>query len=281
MKQQRTAMALVAALLISGACTFVLAHTINHQAAPKSIPDLMYAAPSRTLQAGELLKPDSIELVAWPGNKPLSGAFVKIEGLVGRAVLFPLDKGQPILDRDVSAAGVGAGLAAKIPEGMRAIALRSDEVVGVAGFLTPGSHVDVLGTFHSAASPDPITAIVLENAEIIAVGQRAQPDPEGKPAPAVTVVTLLLTPEEAERAVLASSQGSVHFVLRNGADLDHHKSLPMMMSMLSGLAPAPAPAPVAQPAAPARVRPPAPPGPQIETVLGSASSGKPDGSPQQ
>jgi pilus assembly protein CpaB len=279
MKQQRTAIALVSALVISGACTFVLARTINHQAAPKSIPDLMYAAPSRALQAGELLKPDSIELVAWPGNKPLSGAFSKTEALVGRAVLFPLDKGQPVLDRDVSAVGVGAGLAAKIPEGMRAIALRSDEVVGVAGFLTPGCHVDVLGTFRSAASPDPITAIVLENAEVIAVGQRAQPDPEGKPAPTVTVVTLLLTPEEAERAVLASSQGSVHFVLRNGADLDHHKSLPMMMSMLSGLAPASAP--VAQAAAPTPIRPPAPQSPQIETVLGNASSGKSDGSAPQ
>jgi pilus assembly protein CpaB len=280
MKQQRTAMALVTALVISGACTFVLAHTINHQAAPKGIPDLMYAAPSRALQPGELLKADSLELVAWPGNKPLTGAFSKADGLIGRAVLFPLDKDQPILEREVSAVGVGPGLATKIPEGMRAIALRSDEVVGVAGFLTPGSHVDVLGTFRSAASADPITAVVLENAEVIAVGQRAQPDPEGKPAPAVTVVTLLLTPEEAERAVLASSQGSVHFVLRNGADLDHHKSLPMMMSMLSGLAPASAPA--AQSAAPTHVHTPAPKAPQIETVLGgNASSGKSDGSPQQ
>jgi pilus assembly protein CpaB len=281
MKQQRVATALVASLVISGACTFLLAHTINHQAAPKGIPDLMYAAPSRALQAGEIVKPDCIQLVAWPGNKPLRGAFSKADAVFGRAVLFPLEKGEPILDRDVSAVGVGAGLAGKIPDGMRAIALRSDEVVGVAGFLTPGSHVDVLGTFRSAASPDPITATVLENAEVLAVGQRAQPDPEGKPAPAVTVVTLLLTPEEAERAVLASSQGSVHFVLRNGADDDRHKSSPMMMSMLSGLQPvgkpvsesaAPAPAPAHIPAAK--------PQPQIETVLGGGATSKPEGGTQ-
>jgi pilus assembly protein CpaB len=155
---------------------------------------------------------------------------------------------------------------------MRAIALRSDEVVGVAGFLTPGSHVDVLGTFHNANSSDPVTSIVLENAEVLAVGQRVQPDPEGKPTPAVTVVTLLLTPEEAERAVLASSQGSVHFVLRNGADLNQYKGMPMMLSMLSGVA---APAkPIAE--APAPPHPPvriaAPRDAEIETVTGDGSA---------
>jgi pilus assembly protein CpaB len=270
MKQRRIANALIAALLISGACTFVLAHSINHRPAVQGIPDVMYAAPSRALQAGEILKADSVELVPWPGNKPVHGTFAKTEVLVGRAVLYPLEKGQPILERDVSAVGVGAGLAAKIPDGMRAIALRSDEVLGVAGFLTPGCHVDVLGTFHTAASADSITAVVLEDVEVIAVGQRAEPDPEGKPVPAVTVVTLLLTPEEAERAVLATSQGSVHFVLRNGADVERHKNMPMMMSVLSGIAPE-AKASVNSPTPPpAHIR--APKSPQIETVLGSGSA---------
>ena len=279
MKRQRITTALIASLLISGVCTFMIARSINHRSAPRSIPDLMYAAPSRALQAGEVLKPDSVELVAWPGTRPIHGTFTKAEELVGRAVLYPLEKDQIILERDVSAVGVGAGLAAKIPEGMRAIALRSDEVVGVAGFLTPGSHVDVLGTFHTASSPDPMTAIVLENAQVLAVGQRAQPDPEGKPAPAVTVVTLLLTLEDAERAVLASSQGSVHFVLRNGADVDQQKSSPMMMSMLSGIEP---PAkPVSEAPAPRPVRSFTQKMPEIETVLGNGSSAKPEGSGQQ
>ncbi len=267
MKQQRVATALVASLAISGVCTLLLARSMNHRSAPVAVPDLLYAAPSRAIQAGEVLKPDSIEMVSWPAGRPLRGAFSKADPVLGRAVLFPLEKNQPILERDISAAGVGAGLAAKIPEGMRAIALRSDEVVGVAGFLTPGSHVDVLGTFRTAASADPFTAVVLENAEVIAVGQRAQPDPEGKPAPSVTVVTLLLTPEEAERVVLASSEGSVHFVLRNGGDADQKKEAPVMMSMLSGAAAPSRPAPVETPAPAPVVRPAAPRGPQIETVL--------------
>ncbi len=280
MKQQRIVMALVGSLAISGACTYLLARTINHRSAAPSVPDLMYAAPSKDLQAGEILKPDSVEMIPWPGTKPLHGTFAKADSLIGRAVLYPLEKDQPFLERSVSAVGVGAGLAAKIPEGMRAIALRSDEVVGVAGFLTPGSRVDVLGTFRDASSPDPITAVVLENAQVLAVGQREQPDPEGKPIPAVTVVTLLLNPEEAERAVLAASQGSLHFVLRNGADRDRPNNKPVIMSMLSGSAP-PAPAKAAAPS-PAQVHAPAQPrGPEIETVLGGDAGTKAGGGTPQ
>jgi pilus assembly protein CpaB len=114
---------------------------------------------------------------------------------------------------------------------MRAIALRSDEVVGVAGFLIPGSRLDVLVTYHTDKSPEPMTSTVLQNAEVIAAGHQVTPDPEGKPASA-TVVTLLLTPDEAERAVLASTQGTIHFVLRNASD----KGRPTMLSQLSGAA---------------------------------------------
>jgi pilus assembly protein CpaB len=280
MKQQRIVTALVGSLVISGACTLLLAHAMNSHKAVRTIPDLMYAAPSRTLQAGEIIKSDSVEMIAWPGSRPLAGIFTNADAVVGRAALYPLEKDQPILDREVSAVGVGAGLAGKIPPGMRAIALRSDEVAGVAGFLTPGSRVDVLGTFRDANSAEQVTATVLEDAEVIAVGQRAQPDPEGKPAPTVTVVTLLLTPEEAERAVLASSQGSIHFVLRNGADLNRPKSAPMYMSMLSGGA-APSKPIVASAPEKAAARLPAPRGAEIETVLGSGSATKPEaGAPQ-
>jgi pilus assembly protein CpaB len=153
--------------------------------------------------------------------------------VLGREVLFPLDKGQPILDKYLSAPGSGMGLAGKIPDGMRAIALRSDEVVGVAGFLLPGSRLDVLVTYRTEGSPEPRTSTVLQNAEVLATGHQVQPDPEGKPA-TVTVVTLLLTPGEAERAVLASTQGSIHFVLRNGSDTQRTQTSPVVLSQLSG-----------------------------------------------
>ncbi|HEY0784402.1 MAG TPA: Flp pilus assembly protein CpaB [Acidobacteriaceae bacterium] len=273
MKQRRMVFALACALVISGGCTYLLSRRLAVPVRAQSVPDLMYAAAAHSLQAGELLKPDSVELVAWPGNRPVSGAFFKPAEIVGRAVLYPLGKGEPILERDLSASGAGVGLAAQIPSGMRATALRSDEVAGVAGFLTPGSHVDVLVTFKSSLSPDPSTATVLQNAAVLAVGQRAQPDPEGKPT-SVAVVTLLLTPEEAERAVLASSQGSVHFVLRNGADDGRPENTPMLLSMLAGASPVVKVerTPFAHPAAPKYEG--------IETVLGTQPTATPGGAAQ-
>src|SRR6202044_3534668 len=107
-------------------------------------------------------------------------------------VLYPLPKGEPILERQLAAAG--SGLTAKIPSGMRAISVRSDEVVGVAGFLLPGNHVDVLFTSHSDKSPEPRTATVLQDVVVVAAGQQIRPDPEGKPTSVNNVVTLLLTP---------------------------------------------------------------------------------------
>jgi pilus assembly protein CpaB len=174
-------------------------------------------APRKALAAGELLKPEALQLIEWPTVTPLSGGFTKIQDVAGRTVLYPLAKGEPILDRDLAAPGAGVGLSANIPAGMRAISVRDDEVVGVAGFLLPETHVDVLLTYHSDKSPEPRTETVLQDVVILAAGQQIHPDPEGKPT-SVSVVTLLLRPEDAERVVQATSLGAIHFVLRNGAD---------------------------------------------------------------
>ncbi len=107
----------------------------------------------------------------------------------------------------LAAPGSGIGLTVKIPEGMRATSVKSDEIVGVAGFLFPGSHVDVLVTFRSDRFPTPATQIVLQDVEVLTVGQKLEPDPQGKPEN-VSVVTLLLTPEDSQKLVLASTPGN-------------------------------------------------------------------------
>ena len=237
MNSKRILIALILALFVSGLCTWLVYKKSTATPTVQKHPDVMYAAPSRALHAGEVLKAEDIELVAWPGSDPIESAFSQAAEVIGREVLFPLGKGQPILDGDLSAAGSGTGLASKIPDGMRAVALRSDEVVGVAGFLVPGSHLDVLVTYHSDISPEPVTATVLQDAVVLAAGHQLEPDPEGKTSD-VTVVTLLLTPEQAKRAVLASTQGAIHFVLRNGADTSRSADTPTLLSQLSGQAPA-------------------------------------------
>ena len=264
MNGRRITTALMIALAVSALCTYMLSRKLGGHASTKA-PVRKYVAPSRPLQAGVALTAADVELINWPISSPIEGAFLKIDDVVGRSLLYPMDKGQPITDKYLSAAGSGLGLAGKIPNGMRAIALRSDEVVGVAGFLLPGSHLDVLVTYKSDKSPEPTTMTVLQNAEVLATGHQVQPDPEGKPAP-VTVVTLLLNPEDAERAVLAATQGTIHFVLRSGSDKVIARETPIMLSQLSGI----------QNTAPAQSHEPAPhvqrrlPAPEyvVETVLG-------------
>jgi pilus assembly protein CpaB len=232
MNLRKLAIAFAIALAVSGLCTVLLSRKISANEAEHKAPR-RYVVPARPLQANEVLKAESLTPIDWPRDLEVPGAFANPADLVGRTVLYPLDKNQPITEKMVSAPGAGTGLAGRIPDGMRAIALRTDEVIGVAGFLVPGSRLDVLVTYRSDKSPEPVTATALQNAEVIAVGHQMQPDPDGKPT-SVTVVTLLLTPEDAEKAVMASTQGAIHFIMRSGSDSRMSNNAPVQLSALTG-----------------------------------------------
>lgn len=244
MNPRRLLVALLAALLLSGGVTYILTRRINRRPAPAQTTQ-KYVAASRPLQAGEVLKPENLTLVEWPAKMPLEGAFTKIEEVSGRAVIYPVATRQPVLEGYLAVVGSGIGLTVKIPEGMRAASVRSDEIIGVAGFLFPGSHVDVLVTFRSDTIPTPATQIVLQDVEVLTVGQKIEPEPGGK-AENVGVVTLLLTPEDAQKIVLASTQGTIHFVLRNGADRGRVAAVPVRVAEISSGARSPDTAPAAR-----------------------------------
>lgn len=231
---RRLMLALVVALVISGLFTFWLSRRVAHASRTVVQPPNQYVAAARALDPGEVIRREDVNMINWPKDHPLDGSFVKVDDVVGRAVLYPLSSGQPILDRQLAAAGAGVGLTGRIPSGMRAIALRSDEVVGVAGFLMPGTHVDVIVTYTDQDHPQPVTATVLQDVEVLAAGHQVQPDPAGKPV-SVDVVTLLLSPEAAEKATLASEKGTIHFVLRNGGDHTQASALPVNLSQLASL----------------------------------------------
>jgi pilus assembly protein CpaB len=259
MTGRRLALAFLLALLISGGCTYLLSRSARRNGA--AVRTVEYVAAAVPLQAGEALRPESLKMIRWPASLPLPGAFANPKQLAGRAVLYPLQPGQPILARDLAIPGMG--LTMKIPDGMRAVALRSDEVVGVAGFLFPGSHVDVLVTCRTGQSAEPGTATVLEDAEVLAAGHQVEPDPDGKPN-TVNVVTLLMTPRDAERVVLASTQGTIHFVLRNSNDTSKVNGAPVELSSL--LPSSAAPQDVSHPhRVPARPY-------VVETILGNTQS---------
>ena len=239
MLNRRLTTAFIIALVISGIFTFWLSQRFSKKNAAPPPPKSQYVAAAANMEAGQAIKAENLRLVDWPASMPLTGAFTAPQPLIGRIVLYPLGAGEPILERQLANPGSSTGLTMKIPDGMRAISLRSDEIVGVAGFLLPGTHVDVLVTLRPA-NGDPVTSTVLQNAQILATGQKTEPDPEGKPTTA-TVVTLLVKPDDAQLVDLASTQGIVHFVLRNGVDHEEFKGAPALYSELSGMnAPPPA-----------------------------------------
>jgi pilus assembly protein CpaB len=204
------------ALVVSLGMTLLLYSRIKHQFAQSTRPIKIVVA-SKPLEPGKPLAIEDLTMADWPVNVPLSGAINKPETVLGRIVLYPIAAKEPIREQLLAAAGASVGLTAKIPDGMRAVAIQTNEVNNVSGFLFPGCRVDALVTFHPENGKDSLTATVLQNVEVLSTGEKLEPDPSGKPQN-VKQVTVLLTPEDAEKLVLASNQGTVQFVLRNGSD---------------------------------------------------------------
>ena len=255
MQTRRVLIALTSALVLSGAFTLWLGSRLSHHQSG-SAGKLKYVALTKNIDPGQVIGADDLKQISWPADAPLPGAFLRTDEVVGKSVLYPLQEGEPLTARQLA---TNAGLSARIPAGMRAISLKSNEVVGVAGYLLPGTHVDVLVTVRSVSSTDPVTSIVLQDAQVLTAGEKMQPDPDGH-ASKVDVVTLLVTPEDAEKIVLASTQGTVHFVLRNGGDHAVAANGPVGLSVLgaqvaSAVAPPAAHLPMHTPSQPMHAKP--------------------------
>lgn len=227
---RRLSLALFIALFLSAGATYLLYSHLRTQRVKTPVTIRVVAAVDQ-LPAGTPLAPENIRVVNWPASMPLTGAFSRPEQVIGRSLIYPVSANQPVVESDLAAPGSGLGLSVKIPEGMRAISIRSNDVVGVAGFLYPGSHVDVLLTYRPDSASTPLTQTILQDVEVLTAGQTLEPDPKGKPQ-TVNVVTLLLSPRDAQKLVLATQQGSVQFVLRNGADQNKPEPKPVLASQL-------------------------------------------------
>jgi pilus assembly protein CpaB len=229
---------------------------------------------AKSLPVGALITAADLKVADWPTKSIVAGAFPKVEDVIGRGLLTEVAENEPITDRKLASKEAGAGLPPTIPLGMRAISVKVNEVVGVAGFVVPGTRVDVVATV--AADSDTTTRTVVSNLKVIAAGTRydQQEAKDGKPIP-TTVVTLLVTPEDAERVTLASQDGKIILVLRNPLDTDPTNTSGIKLAALMG--------PSSQPpiernvrgrrtvvAAPPPPLPPPPPPPyMVETIRGA------------
>lgn len=241
------------ALVISVVVSYFLYNRIKRQYAQNTQPVKIVAA-VKPLDPGATITADAVALVDWPVSFPIEGAMTKTQDAIGRMVMFPVAAKEPIREALLAAPG-SVGLAGKIPSGMRAVAVETNDVANVSGFLYPGCHVDVLVSFkpQTGRNDEEVTATVLQNIEVLSTGERLQPDPSGKPEK-VRQVTMLLSPEDAEKLVLAANQGIVQFVMRNGDDQAQAQQPPAQLKDLITAAPA-ASAPVKVRKAPAPAQP--------------------------
>src|SRR6202034_530725 len=212
---------LLTAFVIACVCTYFVAKVVGGMATASRKPNTTTViAASSDLKLGTLIVKGDLTTMAIAGSIP-KGAILKPEDAVGRGVVADIYQGEPILDNRLAPVGSGGGLAATIPPGMRACAVKVDDVVGVSGFATPGMRVDVL---ISGNPPGPVSPVdgpkvktLLQNIEVLSAGTDIQKDGEGKPQQ-VQVVNLLVTPEQAELLSLASNQTHIQLVLRNPLD---------------------------------------------------------------
>src|ERR1019366_4000886 len=211
------------------------------------------ALATRDLEVGTILKDEDVKVEDWPGAVP-AGATARAQDLVGRGVTTAIYAREPMIDSRLAPKGAGGCLAAMIPQGMRAVAVRVNEVVGVAGFVVPGMHVDILISGNSPGGNGnlgTLTKTMLQNIEVLSAGQDFKKDAEGKPI-MVQVVNLLVTPEQAEQLSLASNQTTIQLILRNPLDHDVAKTPGTAMHNLFSNG---KPLPLTQSDAPPRPRP--------------------------
>ena len=196
------------------------------------------------LSPGASIGADAVKTVRVPESLFPKGGYSRPEDVVGRPVISSIQPDEPVVESRLAARGSGFGVAPMIPPGMRAAAIRVNDVAGVAGFVLPGMRVDVLVTGKPPGADDTFTATVLQNVTVLSAGQSVESDGKSQ-SMSVPVVTLLVDPSQAESLMLAASEGHVQLVLRNSSDQNVPVTHGRQLRELYAHA-APAPAPVAE-----------------------------------
>ena len=271
-RDTRTMIVVLVAVLTGAAAAYAVRQYVRArpiQQAAVAVTNVVVAA--RPLPVGTRLAAADVKVVAWPVDAQIPGAFNQMDPVVNRGLVQAVDTNEPITNGKLAAVDAGSGLSPTIPDGMRAISVQVNEVIGVAGFVTPGTHVDVLGTFKQGSDGD--TRVVVNNEQVLTAGTHLDPDKSGAGAMPSSVVTLLLTPADAEKVVLASNSGQIMLALRNPLDTTSADTTGTRSAELLG-APVVTPAPVVATPRPSRPKvaeppppPPAPPKPYtVETI---------------
>ena len=246
------------AVAMAGVASFGVYRAIqNIPERTKYIPAHYLVVAKQDVPVGTILEAQHVRLAGWPQDTNVEGSFAKIEDVLGRGATAQIVANEPIIDRKLAPKEAGGGLPPTIPAGMRAMSVKVNDVIGVAGFTVPGTRVDVVVTIKDRENS--ISRAVLSNIQVLAAGTKYDQEQSKNGQPIKTaVVTLLVTPPDAEKLALAQTEGQIVLALRNPMDVEAVVTNGQRMSSLLG-APAPPPVVKAVQGRPRVVTPPAPP----------------------
>jgi pilus assembly protein CpaB len=240
-RNSRTVVVLAIAVVMAGIASFGMYRLIASMPARQEVTTVSTVVAAHPVRLGTRITKDHVKLVNWPASSPMPGAYTKIEDVLDRGVISPLAENEPLTASKLAAVEAGAGLPPSIPDGMRALSVKVNEVVGVAGFVVPGTRVDVMATIAGRQQDQQSTTrVVVSNVQVLTAGTRYDQEKakDGEAIPS-TVVTLLVTPEDGERIALAATEGQIMLTLRNPMDVKPSETTGVRTAALfAGTAPA-------------------------------------------
>lgn len=241
MNRNRLVMIGFAALVMAGFVSLMVYRILNAAIASANTPQSTAVVAAFDLGAGSVITARDVKVVRFPGSDLPDGHFRTPDEVIGRGVISPMTRNEVVLTTKLAADKAGGGLPAMIPQGMRAVAVKVNDVISVAGFALPGTKVDVVLTGNATKNNDPgdvSATTVLQNVQVLAAGQKLQTNADGKPE-TVQVITLLVNPEEAQKLALATQEGRIQLTLRNPLDAEANSVSVLRNASLYGAPPAP------------------------------------------
>jgi pilus assembly protein CpaB len=241
MARMRVLLVLLVAIAAGGGLAYGTYNYVrNVPASAASVPTRPVVVAAVDLGVGAAIRLEDVRTIDWPAAALPAGVFEKPEDVVGRGLVMPLIQNELVLPMKLASKEAGSGLPIMIPEGERAVSVRVNEVIGVAGYVLPGTRVDVVAVASATdKKADTTSKVVLTNVQVLAAGTKMEQNgDESKPIP-VTVVTLLVAPDQAERLTLASTEGKIQLALRNPLDQSSPVTTGVRPAGLLGDAPAP------------------------------------------
>ena len=268
MTRIRIFIVLFVAIALGG--TFALAtyrYIQNRPVREVKLPTSSVVVAAADLGLGTELRREDLRVLAWPADAVPAGSFNDPQELIGRGLIQPVAQNETVLPSKLAPVGAGAGLPPVIPDGKRAVSVRVNDVIGVAGYVLPGTHVDVIATVSPTTNQntDMTSKVVLTNVLVLASGTRIEQNGEDNKPVSVSVVTLMVEPAEAEKLTLASTEGKIQLALRNPLDKTAPTTPGIQPAVLLGYKPS------ARAVGPRVAAAPAPP-PTVEVIRGDKRS---------